>query len=148
MRMSTCTTMIAASVLALMGCGSSDGDNPDQEALSTVEAAYDAFNAGDVETWIEIRDRGSWHETDEDREAVLAAMGDQNTALVAAGARYEDIQCESLGDGEWPVADEGPVSGYSFTCDTNLVDDEGTVYSEAFEWVVRDGEVVAVRSDR
>jgi hypothetical protein len=140
--------LVVVPLLVLSGCGSSEGDDPEAAALSTVEAAYEAFNSGDVDTWVEIRDRGSFYATEEDRAEVAEYMAEQVTPEMEGGARYEGIQCESMGDGEWPVADEGLVEGYYFTCDTTYVDSAGDEYPEAFEWVVADGEVIAVRSNR
>ncbi len=134
--------------VVLSGCGSPDEGDPEAAALSTIEAAYETFNSADVDTWVEIRDRGSSYGTDEDRAEVIEYMTGQLTPQVEGGARYENIQCESQGEGEWPVADEGPVEGYYFTCDTSFVDADGVEYPEAFEWVVADGQVVAVRSNR
>lgn len=148
MRVIRFITIIAVAASILAGCGSPNDGDPEEEALQVVEASYDTYNDGDLEGWVEIRDRGSFHASDADRELALERMRADFASGFEAGARYEQIQCESHGDGEWPIADEGPVSGYYFTCDTRLVDDEGPIHTEAFEWVVRDGEVIAVRSDR
>ena len=129
----------------VVGCGSSEADS-EQTALEVVEGAYDAFNAGDVEEWVVIRDQGSYYETPEEQEEAAAYMMELVVPQVEGGARFENIECESLGEGEWPVADAGPVEGYYFTCDTTFVDSEGVESADAFEWVVADGEVVAVRS--
>ena len=141
----------AMSVLGLLGlivagCGSSETDS-EQSALEVVQGAYDTFNAGDLEEWVAIRDQGSYYETPEEKEAAIAYMMELLVPQVEGGARFANIECESLGEGEWPVADAGPVEGYYFTCDTTFVDSEGVESADAFEWVVADGEVVAVRSD-
>jgi hypothetical protein len=138
---------VAAAVL-VVGCGSSDEVDPEQDALNVVEAAYASFNNGDADTWVEIRDRGSSYASDADREEGIAILGAETERRVDEGWQYEDIECDSQGEGEWPVADDGDVAGHYITCETSLVDGDGElVYPEAFEWVVQDGEVVAVRSD-
>ena len=129
-------------------CGDDDGD-AEQDPLGVVEAAYESFNDGDVDVWVEIRDRGSAYPSEEDRAEVLAAMRTEVEDMTQNGWQYVDVACESQGEGEWPVADEGNVSGTYVACDTTLVSDDGTTqYGEAFEWVVHDGEVVAVTSNR
>jgi hypothetical protein len=139
--------LVVVPLLVVSGCGSSDGDDPEAAALSTVEAAYETFNSGDVDTWVEIRQGGSAFASDEERAEVAEDMADEITPEMEGGARYEGIQCESMGYGEWPAADEGPVEGYYLTRDTTYVDSAGDEYPEAFEWVVADGEVIAVRSN-
>jgi hypothetical protein len=79
----------------------------------------------------------------------LAAVRIEVEDMTQNGWQYVDIACESQGEGQWSVADEGDVSGTYATCDTTLVsDDRTTQYGDAFEWVVHHGEVVAVRSNR
>jgi hypothetical protein len=119
----------------------------EQHALSVVEAAYDSFNNGDAEAWVEIRDRGSVYSSELAREINLETRRAEAVGDYEDGERYEDIQCESQGEGEWPVADDGNVSGYYITCDTSRVGEQGLIQQEAFEWVVEDREVVAVRTD-
>lgn len=132
--------------LVVSGCGSSEGDS-EQAALEVVEGAYEAFNIGDVDEWVDVRDRGSSYETSEEQAEMVAYLRDLVVSQVDGGARFENIECESLGDGEWPVADAGPVEGYYFECDTVFVNSAGVESLIAYEWVVADGEVVAVRSN-
>jgi hypothetical protein len=139
--------LVVVPLLVLSLCASSDADDPEAAALSSVEAAYETFNSGDVDTWVAIRDRGSAYATDEDQAEMMEYLAEKVTPEMEGGARYEDIQCESMGLGEWPVADAGPVDGYYFTCDTTYVDSAGEEHPEAFEWVVAEGEVIAVRSN-
>lgn len=128
------------------GCGSSSEQEPDQAALDVVESAYESFNNGDMDAWVEIRNRGSQFGTEQEREDALDRMRHSVGAQIDAGARYTGITCESRGFGEWPVADAGSVSGYYFTCDTTRVTGSAEI-AEAFEWVVDGGKVIAVRSD-
>jgi hypothetical protein len=144
---------VAAVALVLGSCSSSsaaEGVTDEDSALAVIENAHELYNSGDAEAWTEVRDRGSWYATDDDRQEMLDSMSDRTQAEIDAGARYEDIECVSEGPGEWPVADAGPVAGYYFICETTFVSDS-TQRAEQFEWVVsqgRDGAVVAVRSNR
>ncbi len=133
-------------VLALVGC-SSAGDDPEVAAQDVVDAAYATFNSGDVDGWAEIRDRGSYYASAEDREEAMATLRSTISIEMAAGAQYQDISCEAHGEGDWQVADTGDVTGYYLTCSTVLGQGDSEV-TENFEWVVADGQVVAVRSDR
>jgi hypothetical protein len=145
--------VVAAIAVALGGCSSSSADEgvtDKDSALAVVEDAFELYNSGDAEAWSEVRDLGSWHDTDEDRQEMLDWLSDRTQEEIDAGARYEDIECVSEGLGEWPVADAGPVAGYYFLCDTTFVSDFAE-RAERFEWVVSegpDGAVIAVRSNR
>lgn len=134
---------IAVVAAVLGGCDQSAAD-----AQDVVDAAYATYNEGDVDAWARIRDRGSSYESDEQRDQTMAQLRDRDRDRVRDGAHYADIACEGHGDGAWPVADDGDVDGYYLTCDAVLVLGDGTELPESFEWVVDDGEVVAVRSDR
>jgi len=141
--------VLVVTILTIAGCSSSEEVTPEETAQQAVDAAFALFNAGDVDAWVEIRLRGSAFASDEEREKILEWMRTEEFGpRMAEGAQYEDIACESHGSGEWPVADAGPVEGYYLTCDTSLVAGDGSEVGEAFEWVVADGEVVAVRSNR
>jgi len=133
-------------ILFLAGC-SSAGDDPEAAAQEVVDAAYATFNSGDVDAWVEIRVLGSYFADDDKRDQSMAMMHTTMGAEMEGGAKYQDISCESHGDGDWPVADTGDVAGYYFTCSTVLAEGDSEV-PENFEWVVADGQVVAVRSDR
>lgn len=145
--------MIGAVAAAVVACSSSEeaaGVTDEESALAVVDAAYEVYNSGDAQGWTEIRDRGSAGLEGEERQEVLDWMVERTLEEFADGARYEQIDCESRGLGEWPVADTGLAAGYYFVCDTLLVSDGGE-QAEQFEWVVSegpDGAVIAVRSDR
>lgn len=136
----------ALCIAIVAGCSGTDTTENEATALQTIEDAYASFNDGDAAAWVEIRERGSAYPSQEMRDRVMDDLADEVTEQVQGGARFEDIECESQGLGEWPVADEGTVEGYYFTCDTTYVDADGDERIEPFEWVVDDGEVVAVRS--
>jgi hypothetical protein len=149
-------------VLGITACGDSADDGAtteaqpsgvvdEESALAVIEAAYELYNTGDLEAWIEVRNRGSYFATEEDRQEILDWSRDLYGGEMEAGARYEDVECVSEGLGEWPVADTGPVAGYYFTCAapwaSSPQDTAGQV--NYFEWVVSegpDGAVVAVRT--
>jgi hypothetical protein len=119
-------------------------------AQAVVDQAYAAFNSGDVERWVEMREPGSFFATEEDRAESAAWMSEVAEEQVASGAQFTDIECTSHGEGEWPdVADPGvptPIGIY-ITCATILTPETvrgaGRV---AFEWVIADDAVVAVMS--
>ena len=52
-----------------------DGDPQATEAFQAVEAAYNTFNTGDQE-WLDLRLRGSFFESQEERDALLAELCD------------------------------------------------------------------------
>ena len=136
--------------IGLAGCGGGD-DADEAAALAVVQDAYELFNAGDA-AWLDVRDRGSSYPSEEFREESRAEGIIEFESEVAGIFRYEDIECESRGLGEWPgIADRGqPVaSGYYFVCKTTLTSDapNATAVPETFNWVVSNGEVVAVNSD-
>ncbi len=151
-----CVVALVVVAVVVGACSSSDeaaGVVDEDSALAVIEAAYELYNSGDAAGWAEVRDRGSSHNSDEARQEVLDWEVDQTRGEIEAGARYVSIECVSQGLGEWPVADAGPVAGYYFICDTDLVadSDDFVERSERFEWVVSegpDGAVVAVRSNR
>jgi hypothetical protein len=141
-------------VLGVTACGGSDDDRgvvDEESALEVVEAAYQLYNSGDLEGWIEVRNRGSFFASEEDREGIMEWARDLYGGEMEAGAQYEELGCTSHGLGEWPVADTGPVTGYYFTCDSEWISgtQDPTSQVNHFEWVVSegpDGAVVAVRT--
>lgn len=126
----------------------SSGVVDEESALAVIQAAYELYNAGDLEGWIEVRNQGSAFASDEDRQQILDWEREMYGSEMEAGAQYEELGCTSQGLGEWPVADTGAVAGYYFTCASRWV--SGTDESlNQFEWVVSegpDGAVVAVRT--
>jgi hypothetical protein len=124
-------------------------DDPQaREAFSAVEAAYDTYNSGD-DSWVEIRERSTSVETIDaafDAHLRLVYAADQ-----AAGSRYDVIGCRSFGQDTWNPSGEGDVIGHRFTCDAVLTDSfrgaANMSILESFEWIVADGEVVAVSSE-
>ena len=83
-------------LLVLSGCGSSDGSDPEAAALATVEAAYETFNSGDVDAWVEIRDRGSFYWSGLLGRSLLRWKEEPATRTSNA-SRWE------TGNGPWPM---------------------------------------------
>jgi hypothetical protein len=129
-----------------------DGDPAAAEAFTVIEAAYAAYNAGELYAWAVARDAGSLGFTGEPIGGLAGLQGD-HAALYAAGDRYEVAQCVSHGFGDWPgITDSGdPATGYRFTCKATSTNSfygaGGIVLAEDYEWVVADGKSVAARSD-
>lgn len=138
-------------------------DDPQaQEAFEAVEAAFAAYNEGDA-AWLEIRGRttdpyytmsSSWSLVlgadpgyDQKRADHLLRVFEANQA---AGSRYDVIGCRSYGEATWNPTDQGEIVGHRFTCDAVLTDAfrgaSNVSLAESFEWVVADGEIVAVNS--
>ena len=140
--------LVCAAVMVVAGCGEPNGSDPEADARAVIDDAFATFNAGDYDAWVEVRDRGASHASEADRDETLALMRDRERSLMEDGGHYEEIECESHGDGSWPVAEAGDVDGWYFTCRTHFVFGDGWTAPETFEWVVADGDVVAVRSSR
>lgn len=124
------------------------------EAFAAVEAAYEVYNSGDAKKWAEVRDRGSSYPTERVQQESLEYEEAVTRAELAADGRIEISGCVSRGLGEWPgVADPGtPVAvGYYFTCNavrTNALHAAaGLELASTYNWVVADGEIVAVSSE-
>ena len=118
-------------------------------AFQAVNDAYDLFNTGNIEAWVEVRDLGSYWASEELRAIRTPGFTLEEQAKYDAGARYVETECVSHGLGDWPdVADDGLATGYYFTCDAVLTSDfedsAATRNVESFNWVVNDGAVVAV----
>lgn len=141
----------AAVVVALAamasGCAS-DAVSEEEAAMRVVEEAYAAFNSGDVERWVEVREAGSYFASEEDREESAVWLTGVTEAQVAAGAEFTEIECESLGEGEWSgIADGEVAQGFHITCETVLTPETVEFAGPTvFEWVVADDTVVAVTS--
>jgi hypothetical protein len=132
-----------------------EGDPAAAEAFAAVEEAYAVYNSGDPEAWGEIRSAGSFFETPEAMERDRAFWVDTYGAFMAAGSRLQVDDCVSHGFGEWPgIADEElpTAPGFWFTCrvtETITFFESGGIdlRPEEWEWVVADGEIVAVTSE-
>lgn len=127
-------------------------DDAAGEAFAVVVAAYEAYNTGDVEAWADARQPGSYFSSSEARDTDRSEMVEAVGALHASGSRIDVTGCVSHGLGDWPgIADRGVASGYRFRCETtsaNVVLLAGGIELAAtFEWVVADGDVVAVKSE-
>ncbi len=118
------------------------------EAMVVINEAFTAFNFGDVERWVAMRDPGSQYATDEQRAASLDEATRWTRSQMAAGAQFTKIQCHSHGEGEWPgIADSGRAEGHYVTCDAVLSPDTvGGGGEMEFKWVIAHGDVVAVTS--
>jgi hypothetical protein len=130
-----------------------NGDPQAAEAFKAVEAAYNAFNTGDQE-WLDLRLRGSFFESQEERDALLAELVTSWPDELAWQPHIEVSGCVSQGHGEWPNrVDQGvpAPTGYYFICDSALTDSfmdvAGVQIPETYHWVVTDGDVVAVSSE-
>ena len=130
-----------------------DGDPQATDAFEAVEAAYNTFNTGDQE-WLDLRLRGSFFESQEERDALLAELEASWEDELAWGSHIEVSGCVSQGHGEWPNRVDLGVpapTGYYFICDAALTDSvmdvAGVQIPETYHWVVADGEVVAVTSE-
>jgi hypothetical protein len=124
-----------------------------RKAFRLVAAAYQSYNDGDGEAWVEIRDRGSFHRSPSDAEASLEEGQAVFAAASALGSRIDVLGCFSRGSGEWPFLGDWRLptpAGYWFCCETARTDAfhalSGVPLAEVFDWVVADGEVVAVAS--
>lgn len=152
-------------ILLLPACGSDDAyptstavvtgaeDDTATEQFQAVDEAYDLYNTGDVEAWVEVRDSGSQWPSDEDRTEGMEKLRQQVQANYDAGSRYVETECVSHGFDDWEgVADGALATGYYFTCEAVLTSDfedsDATKVSESFNWVVNEGVVVAVNSNR
>jgi hypothetical protein len=129
-----------------------DGDPQATEAFEAVEAAYNAFNTGDP-GWLDIRLRGSFFESQEEKEALLAELVASWPYDLAWDPQIEVSGCVSQGHGQWPnLVDEGvpAPTGYYFNCETTrteaVFEVAGVGTPETYHWVVDNGVVVAVTS--
>ena len=112
------------------------------EALAMVEAAFEAFNSGDIEGWVAARGvrEDGW---------VRTARVPYTEALLAAGAHIEVEQCTSNGHGD--LDGSGAYVGYHIICDAS----ESNLFYQAasigeavtFEWVVDEGEIIYSSAD-
>jgi hypothetical protein len=123
----------------------------EESALAVIDAAYELYDSGDLEGWIDVRNRGSHFATEDDRQEILDWERDLYGGEMEGGARYGDVECVSEGLGEWPIADTGPVVGYYFACDAPWTPGSQDLGARVdhFEWVVSEGPngtVVAVRT--
>ena len=122
-------------------------------AFEPVNRAYDLYNLGNIGEWVEVRDLGSVWPSEEQRTQGMEEWRSEERVRYQAGFRYVATECVSNGLGDWPgVSDDGAVTGYYFKCESvwtrhyeNL--GEFGVY-ESFNWVVKDGAVLAVNSER
>ena len=149
--------LILTAILAIAACGSSTASAPQEpgipfsgeadpdavEAFEAVEAAYLAYNSGDVETWTTARE-GS------DVGFVAELVADYGAALVAAASRIDVSHCVSHGFDDW-TSDDGVITGHRFTCE---VAERIPFYEAArldpsavHEWIVASGQVVQTGSD-
>lgn len=122
-----------------------DGDPAARDAFLSVEAAYRAFNAGDIETWAI-----SYLEDDlgpADRERELGHL----EAARAAGARYDVDGCDYVGVVEHDLTPDevgddpdasSVVSGPNFLCSATMTDAftvaSGIDFVENWTWMVAD----------
>jgi hypothetical protein len=130
----------------------SDGDDAAAVQFERVSHAYDLYNVGSIDAWVEVRDRGSAWPSDEARRGGLDLEREAVTEQYEAGSRYIDTTCVSHGFGEWlDIADDRPTSGYYFTCQSirtlDHEDPDASRELEVFSWVVSNGKVTAVSSD-
>jgi hypothetical protein len=154
-------TAIALTVV-LSACSSDDSyptstavvsgaDDAATAAFQTVNDAYDLYNTGDIEGWVEVRDAGSVWPPEFDRDEGMEEIRQEEQANYDGGARYVETECVTNGLGDWPeIADDEIVSGYFFVCNAvytlNYQDPDLAGVAERFNWVVNDGVVVAVNS--
>jgi hypothetical protein len=154
--------MIVTLALTAAGCGTdaayptstavvSEADGAATDAFEVVSDSYDLYNTGELEAWVEVREKGSSWSPDVVPSEVLEDERRRNQSWWNVGARYVETECVSHGlDDWWDIADSGVATGYYFTCLTVLTDNyedaDARQQSEAFNWVVNDGVVVAVNS--
>lgn len=117
-------------------------DNPEAiEAFTAVSAAYDSFNAGDIEAWATSTIEEGYETDPSDNEFgyLLAAR--------AAGAQYDIEYCDYVGLIEADVApDEATepniVTGHAFDCAPTMADAftdaAGINFVEEWRWLVTD----------
>ena len=157
------TAIVVALALTAAGCGTDDtyptstavvseADGPAKEAFEVVSDSYDLYNTGEIETWVEVRDRGSDWPSEEIRSEGMEEIRQVEQARWAAGARYVETECVSHVLDDWPdIADSGVATGYYFTCLAVLTDNNEDADAfrrrDRFTWVVDDGVVVAVNSE-
>jgi hypothetical protein len=110
--------------------------------------AYHLYATGDPQ-WVVVRDRGGDRPLEgQDLEDSVAAF----EAGLVANPRIEVTSCVSRGFGDWGVFDEGVTGpdGHYFRCNAVEGNDFfaalGLEVPAIYEWVVAEGEVVAVRS--
>jgi hypothetical protein len=119
-----------------------DGNDDATNAFAAVNAAYDAFNAGDEIAWALPRVAPQTAVETEELRTV--------DSLMAAGAHYSVEHCDYIGFDTYDVeGHEGypPVEAHRFDCDANMSDAFTTAsrieIDEQFRWLVdRAGRVV------
>ena len=159
------TSHLAAAVVISVfasACGGDDvGPTPADQldpgsdagrAYQVVLDTYAAYNSGEAARWVELRDRGSRWPSEATRVDGLQVEVEFVRAEHALGSRLASSGCTSHGLSDWPdVADVGLATGYYFTCEmvlTDAIGDAGGLeLPESFNWVVSDGDVVAVNSE-
>lgn len=154
-----------ASALVLTGCGSVGG-SPEASlrmssagpgaradagagvaaAMVVINEAYAAFNLGNVERWVAMRDPGSRYGSQAQRNTSIQESTQWTKSLMAAGAQFTKIECRSYGEGEWSgIADGGvAVKGHYVTCDTVVSTAPIEGGPATFEWVIANDRVAAV----
>ena len=102
-----------------------DGDADAREAFAVVEAAFAAYNSGDMENWARLRE-GS------------ASLADHFEIDRAVDSRYEVERCTYRGFTEWDL--DGPMVGHGFDCAATqtgrILDVAGIELEMTYNWVV------------
>ena len=114
--------VVPGTVIPLDGA---DGDLAGTEAFTIVESAFDAYNAGDMDTW------AFW------REGGLASGADFAFDL-ATDSRLDVERCDYRGLGDWDL--NGSVTGHGFDCEGTLSNEflraAGLELEMTYNWVV------------
>jgi hypothetical protein len=102
-----------------------DGDLAGTEAFAIVESAFDAYNAGDMDTWAFWRERG-------------LASGADFAYDLATDSRLDVERCDYRGLADWDV--DGSMTGHGFDCEVTLSNQflraAGIELEMIYNWVV------------
>lgn len=103
-----------------------------EEALAVVEAAFAAFNSGDMDTW------ALWREPGPPLVEEVPTGADFDYEL-AVGSRLDVDQCTYRGFEEWRLPD-GPLTGHGIECAVTQTDsvlqDAGIELEMTYLWVI------------
>ena len=112
------------------------------EALAAAESGFEAFNSGDAEGWTVFREADLGPP-----ESVPEAMVTEASGLIAGGASFDVVDCESRGWGTMGI-DAGLAEGVYIVCETirsdRYRDTAELTVAERFDIVVDEGVVLAV----
>ena len=114
-------------------------DDAAASAVGVVEAAYEAFNSGDLDGWLVAE--------------APADVVEFFTFELAVEAVKEDVRCDYIGFGEYMPPEDGaavePLTGHRIECSGRhanaFTEAAGIEVPETYVWVVNDGRVIYSR---